>query len=236
MIAAYALLLNHNVKTTKRVGVLVAACFAGMTWMSCTGGQETKASEKLDEPAQTAQQPAVNAVQLIQKISPAIPIYEGAAYRPDLSRRDETTFKNQFGQRTQVYTLATDDSFPQVWHYYVTYLAQYRGYEPPPPYPPENRNWRTIQIPLNQAMQNPFIPGDGLENANADVVLQIAETEAEPQTVIRYIVVPKSAATQIAAMPVVTQTSGVKAMNAPEATTPDAIAQAEPGPDGTEAH
>lgn len=218
-------------KTNKRVGVLVAACVAGMTWMSCTGGQETKASEKLDEPVQAAQQPAVNAVDVLQKISPAIPIYEGAAYRADLSRRDEATFRNQYGQQAQVYTLATNDSFPQVWHYYVTYLAQYRGYEPPPPYPPENRNWRTIQIPLNQAMLNPFIPGDGLENANADVLLQIAETEAEPETVIRYIVVPKSPGSQIASLPAVTQTSGVKGTNTPELATPAPNPDAEPDPE-----
>lgn len=228
------MLLKYDVKTLKRVGVLVVACVASLTWSACTGGQETKASEELDAPAQYGPRAAVNAVQLLGQISPAIPIYEGAAYRPDLSRRDEATFRSRYGQQAQVYTLATDDSFPQVWHYYITYLAQYRAYDPPSAFPPGNRNWRTIEIPLNQAMQNPFIPGDTLENATSNVLLQIAETEAQPQTVIRYIVIPKGAATQVAALPEVTQTSGVKVSDAPAAVMPGETG-AESAPEGAAA-
>ena len=44
---------------------------------------------------------------------------------------------------------------------------------------------------LNQAMQDPFIPGDTLKPGDKQVTLQIAETEAEPKTVIRYIVTPQ---------------------------------------------
>ena len=97
-------------------------------------------------------------------------------------------YRNQYGPGTAVYTLATSDPFPEVWHYYVTYLAQYRGFTPQPPFPPENQTWRTLEIPLNQVMQDPFIPGDSLPGKDKTVSLQIAETEADPPTVIRYVV------------------------------------------------
>lgn len=173
-----------------------AAFAALVTLTHCTGGQEGAASENYVEPRPAVQQaatppaPPVDPVKEIHAISPAIPIYEGAAFRQDLTRRDEAMYRNQYGQNTQVYTLATDDSFPQVWHYYVTYLAQYRAFAPQHPYPPENQNWRTIEIPLDQVMQDPFIPGDSLVGKDKQVTLQIAETEADPPTVIRYIVRP----------------------------------------------
>jgi hypothetical protein len=59
------------------------------------------------------------------------------------------------------------------------------------PYPPEQQNWRSLEVQLNQAMQDPFIPGDTLDPRGKQVTLQIAETEAEPKTVIRYIVTPQ---------------------------------------------
>ena len=93
------------------------------------------------------------------------------------------------------YTLATDDSFPQVYHYYTTYLAQFRAYPSQPPYPPP-QNWRTLEVQLNQAMQDPFIPGDMLRVTDKQVMLQVAETEAEPKTVIRYIITPVQAGQQ----------------------------------------
>src|SRR2546423_988114 len=89
----------------------------------------------------------------------------------------------------EVFTLATDDSFPQVYHYYTTYLAQFRAYPPQPPFPPQ-QNWRTLEVQLNQAMQDPFIPGDTLKSKDKQIMLQVAETEAEPKTVIRYIITP----------------------------------------------
>jgi hypothetical protein len=103
--------------------------------------------------------------------------------------------KNQYGANAEVITLATDDSFPQVYHYYTTYLAQFRAYPPQPPFPPQ-QNWRTLEVQLNQAMQDPFIPGDTLKAQDKQVTLQVAETEAEPKTVIRYIITPATAGGQ----------------------------------------
>ena len=98
--------------------------------------------------------------------------------------------RNKYGAGAQVYTLATDDSFPQVFHYYTTYLAQFRAFPAQETYPPEQQNWRTLEVQLNQAMQDPFIPGEELDLNGKQVTLQIAETEAEPRTVIRYIITP----------------------------------------------
>jgi hypothetical protein len=166
----------------------------------CTGGQEGSAAEEQApkknpiSTATTASQPQpaaqVDAKKEIKSISSAIPIYANAQYREDLTRRDSVMIRNQYGANADVYTLATDDSYPQVYHYYTTYLAQFRAYAPPPPYPPQ-QNWRTLQVHLNQAMQDPFIPGDTLKQGEKQVTLQIAETEAEPKTVIRYIVTPE---------------------------------------------
>jgi hypothetical protein len=141
--------------------------------------------------ARQAAAPAVDARAQLQTISKAIPVYAGAQYRDDLTRRDTVTFRNQYGQNAEVYTLATDDSYPQVYHYYTTYLAQFRAYPPQVPYPPEQQNWRTMEVQLNQAMQDPFIPGDVIAPSGKQVTLQITETEAEPHTVIRYIVTPQ---------------------------------------------
>src|SRR5213078_1048714 len=129
----------------------------------------------------------------LKTISPAIPVYAGARYRDDLTRRDLVMIKNQYGANAEVITLATDDSFPQVYHYYTTYLAQFRAYPPQPPFPPQ-QNWRTLEVQLNQAMQDPFIPGDTLKLNDKQITLQVAETEAEPKTVIRYIITPAAAA------------------------------------------
>lgn len=172
---------------TRTVRWLAAAAVLTVTLASCTGGQETAAStETIDQKA--VAQPAVNGVTQIESISPVIPVYPGVEYRPDLSERDEVMLRNQYGPQTKVYTLASQDSFPQVWHYYVQYLAQFRGYQPPSPYPPESKNWRTMQVDLNQAMKDPFIPGEMLNLPNRQIILQLAETEAEPPTVVRYIV------------------------------------------------
>jgi len=167
----------------------------------CTGGKESKAAEEqlpkkngITQPEQAAAAaPQVDASGDLKSISHAIPVYAGAKYRDDLTRRDEVMIRNQYGPQAEVYTLATDDSFPQVYHYYTTYLAQFRAYPPQDPYPPEQKNWRTLEVQLNQAMQDPFIPGDTIPPAGKQVTLQVAETEAEPTTVIRYIVTPAPA-------------------------------------------
>jgi hypothetical protein len=188
--------------TLKAVTGLAALTLAAALSSGCTGGQEGSAAEeqrpKKNADAQTASAAAdpqgamaVDATKDIKAINRAIPIYAGATYRDDLTRRDSVMIRNQYGPNSEVYTLATDDSFPQVYHYYTTYLAQFRAYPSVNPYPPEQQNWRSLEVQLNQAMQDPFIPGDTLDPRGKQVTLQIAETEAEPKTVIRYIVTPQ---------------------------------------------
>lgn len=184
------------------VGAALAACVVSLL-SGCTGGQEGSAAEMAlpkkntpvvsatDTTAQRPAPPTIDPTRELKAISPAIPVYAGARYRDDLTRRDSVMIRNQYGPNSQVYTLATDDSFPQVWHYYVTYLAQFRAYPVQSPYPPERQSWRSMEVQLNQAMQDPFIPGNTLKPGEKHVTLQIAETEAEPRTVIRYIVTPQ---------------------------------------------
>lgn len=189
----------------KGAGVMTGALVLIMILSGCTGGQEGSAAEEQlpkKNPIATSsagtpqqQEPQVDPKQQLKALSPAIPIYAGAKYRDDLTRRDSVMIKNQYGQGSEVYTLATDDSFPQVYHYYTTYLAQFRAYPSQPPYPPP-QNWRTLEVQLNQAMQDPFIPGDTLKTTDKQVLLQVAETEAEPKTVIRYIITPAGAGQQ----------------------------------------
>jgi hypothetical protein len=172
-----------------------AALAASLLFSGCTGGSETTAAEEDTPQKNAAVQPASapqegQVIQSIETVSPAIPIYAGARYREDLTRRDQVMVRNQFGPNAEVYTLASDDSYPQVFHYYLTYLAQFRAFPAQLPYPPDNKNWRTFEVQLNQAMQDSFVPGNAIPAGAKNVTLQIAETEAEPQTIIRYIVTP----------------------------------------------
>ncbi|HET7711385.1 MAG TPA: hypothetical protein VFL80_05595 [Thermoanaerobaculia bacterium] len=172
----------------------------GLAAAGCTGGQEGTAAEEQQPPRQAPAPTAasVDATAILRAISPAIPIYADAQFREDLARRDQVMIRNQYGPGAEVYTMATDDSYPQVFHYYMTYLAQFRGFPPENPYPPERENWRTREVHLNPAMQDPFIPGETIPPDAKQVILQIAETEAEPKTVIRYIVTPQLPATAVA--------------------------------------
>ena len=173
---------------------LGAALLAG-----CTGGTEGSAAEEKapqknpivtsSAPAEPQAQPQPDARQELKAINRAIPIYAGAKFRDDLTHRDAVMVRSQYGPQAEVYTLATDDSFPQVYHYYTTYLAQFRAYPAKAPYPPD-QDWRTLEVQLNQAMQDPFIPGNTLKPGDKQVTLQVVETEAEPKTVIRYILTP----------------------------------------------
>jgi len=192
---------------------MTASLVAGLLATGCTGGKESRAAEEqipqknaiVQAYQPTAAAPAVDPRKDLDSIGQAIPVYAGARYRDDLTRRDEVMIRNQFGSEARVYTLATDDSFPQVYHYYTTYLAQFRAFPAQSPYPPGQQNWRTLEVQLNQAMQDPFIPGESLKQDGKQVVLQVAETEAEPKTVIRYIVTPPAAAPVVtAATPVAT--------------------------------
>jgi len=190
--------------TTRFSSAASALLICGALLTHCTGGQESKAAEEqtpkkngipatstAPSTAETGAQPVqVDAKAALKSISSAIPIYAGARYRDDLTRRDSVMIRNQYGPNAEVYTLATDDSFPQVYHYYTTYLAQFRAFPTQSPYPAP-QNWRTLEVQLNQAMQDPFIPGDMLKPGEKQVTLQVAETEAEPKTVIRYVITPK---------------------------------------------
>src|SRR5438132_1045016 len=175
----------------------------------CTGGTPGSAAEEKapqknpivtsSAPAETQPpaQPQPDPRQQLKAINRAIPIYAGAKFREDLTHRDAVMVRNQYGPQAEVYTLATDDSFPQVYHYYITYLAQFRAYPAKPPYPPD-QDWRTLEVQLNQAMQAPFIPGDTRKPARKQVTLQVVETEAEPKTVIRSILTPAQGASTAA--------------------------------------
>lgn len=196
--------------TLNRAGVLGGGFLLTCALLTgCTGGSESNAAEEQrPSRAAAAEQRQVDARQTLDTISPAIPVYQGAEYRDDLTRRDEVMIRNRYGAGAEVYTLATDDSFPQVYHYYTTYLAQFRGFPSRDTYPAEKKNWRTLEVQLNQAMQDPFIPGRAIDPNGKQVTLQIAETEAEPRTVIRYIVTPQAATPP---PPVVTASNGAPA-------------------------
>lgn len=193
--------------TIRTAGVPIATVILALALFSgCTGGSETKAAGQAEAASsESAAQAPVNATQEIADINPAIPLYTGAAYSSDLSRRDQVLIRNQYGPNAQVYTLATDDSYPQVYHYYTTYLAQFRAFPAQDTYPRDKPDPRLLEVQLNQAMQDPFIPGKALDVHGKQVTLQIAETEAEPRTVIRYIVTDRPAAP---AAPVATASNG----------------------------
>jgi hypothetical protein len=177
--------------------ILGALLLASCLTTACTGGTESQAAEEKTAAQTTTAAPAqtaVNAKQQIESINPAIPVYAGADFNSDLTRRDEVMVRTRYGNGAEVYTLATSDSFPQVYHYYTTYLAQFRAFPAKDTYPPKGKEWRTLEVQLNQAMQDPFIPGNTLAANGKQVLLQIAETEAEPRTVIRYIVTPAGTA------------------------------------------
>jgi hypothetical protein len=195
----------------RAAAALTATVLAGLLWSGC-GGREGAAAEEqqpkknpivgAEAPASTAATPAATTTatpappvvadrtEELRAISKAIPIYAGAKYRDDLTKRDEVMVRNQYGPQADVITFASDDSYPQVYHYYTTYLAQFRAYPAQPPYP-STQNWRTLEVHLNDAMQDPFIPGDTLKPGDKHITLQIAETEAEPKIVIRYILTPQ---------------------------------------------
>jgi hypothetical protein len=186
---------------------LAAVMFTG----ACTGGTESKAADEktpISDDASATPRTAVDAQQALAAINRAIPIYEGAEFRDDLTQRDEIDIRNRYGANASVYTLASDDSFPQVYHYYTTYLAQFRAFPARDRYPPSQKDWRTLEIKLNEAMQDPFIPAATLDPNGQQVILQVTETETEPKTVIRYIVTPRPAATPA---PVATASNGATA-------------------------
>src|SRR5438067_593509 len=112
----------------RRSGLTCAALvLAGVVALSsCTGGTPSNAAEEkapqknpmMASSAQEAQpspqaQPAVDPRTELKSINRAIPVYAGATFREDLTHRDAVMVHSQYGPQAQVYTLATDDSFPQ---------------------------------------------------------------------------------------------------------------------------
>jgi hypothetical protein len=172
--------------------VLAILLTAGLAVSGCTGGEETAAQTQTPSKDGKAAPQPIDPRERLAGINPAIPVYTGAAYNGDLSRRDNLTVANRYGDEAAVYTLATEDSFPQVWHYYVTYLAQFRQFEPLDPFPPSNQVQRTMEVRLNQVMRDPFVPGDAFDPGDRDVILQVVENDAGEGTIIRYIVRPPS--------------------------------------------
>jgi hypothetical protein len=178
-----------------------AALAVVLTLSGCTGGEETSAAERsapADGQVVTAPRP-VDPRERLAQINPAIPLYSGAAYDGDLTRRDNAIVGRRYGDGTVVYTLTTTDSFPQVWHYYVNYLAQFRRFEPLPAYPPADQVQRTIDVRLNQVMKDPFVPGDSMEATDHEVMLQVAENDSRSRTMIRYIIRPPQPAPPVVA-------------------------------------
>lgn len=171
------------------VGTVMVILIAGWNSVPTTSAQMLKVGSTVRPSSSRPASPVVR----LARISPAIPIYQGATYAPDQSKADLTEIRSRYGPKAEVWTLTTDDSFPQVWHFYVLYLAQYRAWKPIASYPRPESKWRHLDLDLNHIMKDPFIPGDSLEHASNEVYLQIAEEE-HPTTMIRYIVVPKSEA------------------------------------------
>ncbi len=166
---------------------MVALLAAALGLSSCTVEPRMQADELDPNEGRVAD---MNPKRTIQRIHPAIPVYAGAQLRADLTKRDEVEIRRQFGVPVEVYTLGSDDAFAKVWHYYVTYLGQYRGFHAPTSLPPEGQNWRTMQINLNTAMRDPFVP-DPKGELDHNVLLQLTESSTSPRTVIRYIITAK---------------------------------------------
>ena len=161
---------------------MLALLLLGST--ACTGGEETVAQTTESDSNNPAPKP-LNASERLGAINRAIPVYENATYQGELTRRDTVLVSNRYGKDALVYTLATEDSFPQVWHYYVTYLAQFRQFDPPDSYPPSRQTQRMMEVVLNDAMRDPFGPGDSFDPSDRQVILQIIEDENSRGTLIR---------------------------------------------------
>jgi hypothetical protein len=121
--------------------------------------------------------------QILDRIQPSIPLWPGASSteNPVRTAGDST-----------IIDLSTDDSFPMVWYYYVTYLAQYRGWTPPAPFPPRRDSARSLDLDLNEIMQDPFIPGTEISSDSAEsVTIQIREDLVNRRVNIRYLIEPR---------------------------------------------
>lgn len=172
-----------------------------MLTAGCNGAKQTSTAAKqaATKQAEAEAQTKIDARAELVRLSEAMPIYADAEYSDELSRRDLVQVRNQFGPQAQVYTMASEDSFPQVYHYYTTYLAQFRAFPARDTYPNERKTWRTLEVQLTDAMQDPFIPGASLNVPGKQVILQVVETDGDPKTVIRYIITPAPPAPPVVA-------------------------------------
>ena len=181
-------------------GGMVVGLLTALMWLAVTGslGLPLNSARAHESAEEAPPQPAFSVGRRLSAISPAIPLYPGADFRNDLSSGDLAITRATYGSDAEVFTLVSQDGFPMVWHYYVTYLAQFRGWKPDAPFPLKNEQWRTLQLDLNQVMRDPFIPGTSLEQADQRVILEVQETGIDTGTVIRYIVVPELDPTMLA--------------------------------------
>jgi hypothetical protein len=121
--------------------------------------------------------------QILDRVQPAIPLWPGAHATEDPVRA---------AGASTIIDLSTEDSFPMVWYYYVTYLAQYRGWTPPAPFPPRRDSARSLDLDLNEIMRDPFIPGTEISPDSAEsVTIQIREDLVNRRVNIRYLVEPR---------------------------------------------
>ncbi len=77
-----------------------------------------------------------------------------------------------------------------VWHFYVTYLAQYRAWDPLDPYPDRSEKGRSLQLDLNEVMRDPFVPDTALDPGDPHVTLMIREDVSRNRVNIRYFIEP----------------------------------------------
>ena len=85
------------------VAALAAVLLSSSILLSgCTGGTESSAAEQQMPKKNGVEAPQnepsnVDANKAIETINPAIPIYAGARFRDDLTRRDAVMIRNQYG-------------------------------------------------------------------------------------------------------------------------------------------
>lgn len=121
----------------------------------------------------------------LDQIQPAIPLYSGARLRPGNQRRAGT------------WELLSDDPFPMVWHFYVTYLEQYRDWDHPAPFPRPRDTMRQLQLDLNEIMKNPFAPGTDLPEDAPRVTIDLRELPSARGTAIQYKIEPRDAEPEV---------------------------------------
>lgn len=143
------------------------------------------AAAAADDPYRNAQPLA-----LLETISPAIPVYPSAEYSPDLTRQDNMNSDRIYGADSEVWTFVTANSYPKVHHYYVNWLGMFRAYDAPDSIPDDSETLRSFQVNLNEAMQQPFVPGDEIEPGANRVLLELAESDTRRHTIIRYVIIP----------------------------------------------